>query len=741
MTETWTAEVINEDWSATVTEEVWTLESDPSITYVTQVVSTEVSGGGSGSGDQTRNQTIVTSTYTALNTDGLILAAGSGDYDLHLPTDAYEDQELEFWGLASDSCQVLAATDIPLFDVAGSVITYNPQLPNGAMLRFKFFRNSDDEPGWRLTWDSTDSGAAGSSPMTFVFNSSGGQTGNRYNDWDALQAALATAPEGAKVVWLEQNETLPAAEVDLSNAGLWAMQPDASVGGIMVTCPNGCTIVNPAREFARNILFVSESAAPIVTIGASHEVILDQNTIVVGSEDAAFFTCAGDVTGSGISIMTLKNSSLYRRSDLQGFGLSDGPGAVSVPSGKAFVVTAVFGSCEIKPDTITGAGMGIVSVAASAVTVADPQPVTTFVLNDFNTIVELPSSTTVGKAVEFGSTDGKTLREANLTGPGGRPVLDEDGTWPDSLHPASIARNTEVTTAISNHAGATDPHGDRAYALALVEALDTVFQGASDELSALGALASAANKLPYFTGEGSASLTDLSAFARTLLDDADAAAARSTLGIAIGSTVQAYSALLAALAAQTWAADQITYQTGANTVGTTALSSFMRGRLAETAGWVPVSNTVVANGGSGVASISVSCSGYRHLRVRFKGRSTRTGATTDTLSLTFNSDSTSKYGRGAGALQTAYSLSSGWTSSNTNTDRMGSTSIDIDCGNSSWTQFRASTNAVASTATTGTSIDAQSGVYTGTGAITSIQLAFANGNIADGASLILEGWA
>lgn len=42
--------------------------------------------------------------------------------------------------------------------------------------------------------------------------------------------------------------------------------------------------------------------------------------------------------------------------------------------------------------------------------------------------------------------------------------LDGSGTAPDSTIPASIARDTEVTAAVSAHAGATDPHGDRAYA-------------------------------------------------------------------------------------------------------------------------------------------------------------------------------------------------------------------------------------------------------------------------------------
>ena len=49
--------------------------------------------------------------------------------------------------------------------------------------------------------------------------------------------------------------------------------------------------------------------------------------------------------------------------------------------------------------------------------------------------------------------------------------------------------------------------------------------------TALSGLTPAADQLPYFTGGSAASLTTLSSFMRTLLDDADAATARGTLGI------------------------------------------------------------------------------------------------------------------------------------------------------------------------------------------------------------------
>lgn len=155
-----------------------------------------------------------------------------------------------------------------------------------------------DQPDLSLSdWGLLTGGGGSASYSQFVYNSSGAQSGNRFNTWSDLMATISAGIDGPIVVNFEQNETLPTGTYNLDNITFCGDGRPATLGGLIITLPNNFNVsswINGGLDGALGVEYTGTD--PLVSLTSGLNLFNLGLGNVLSSTTASFFSVSGGAT-------------------------------------------------------------------------------------------------------------------------------------------------------------------------------------------------------------------------------------------------------------------------------------------------------------------------------------------------------------------------------------------------------------------------------------------------------------
>lgn len=330
-----------------------------------------------------------------------------------------------------------------------------------------------------------------------------------------------------------------ARKIDLSSD---AQSLSASVAAAAASATSASTSASTATTQASNASTSATNAATSATNAATSA------TNAAASATAA----AASAAGVGNSLITTSSSSV---------AIGTGSKSFTVDSGKSFAVgqylmimetanpatnymfgnvTAYSGTSLTVNVTVTG---GAGTIAAWTIVISGVRGPTGATgaqgpSGAGSGDVLGPASVVADNLVLWDGTSGDLLKDGGTVTAFAKTILD-DAAASNARTTLGLVIGTDVQAYSANLAflaGASAATA-AAYRTLIGTVIGTDVQAYDSELAAIAGLTSAADKVPYFTGAGTAATADFTSFGRLLVANADAAAARTDLALGTAATL------------------------------------------------------------------------------------------------------------------------------------------------------------------------------------------------------------